>query len=386
MKKIIILMLTSIKKWLTLIKGWLLNLVDYINRDKNTFSDHAKELSAFVVIIASYYLIIKFILGFIGGLSSTYITIDQFEVPAYLANNGYTVKTIASRLKDEMEKINSGSAIVTDNIVINLNSVPIPSIIIPGSTISFESLIMDVRRTFRKPLFVITGDITKNNDKLKMMVRISGRGPAIIEDKDNNIDNLIKIAGETLYLNIDPIASAGNYLNNGEYNNAIDVCKSIQTRKNNAAKVYLIWATSLFYLRKYDEGLEKITLAENLGSNQTKVMYYVYSTSGSILRKLGKYDDAIKIRNKQLSLYPMFSSPYYAIADILILQGKYKESVNYLNKGIDLDKNKSDFKDTSEKILSVIADINNLSTTELDTKTNKMNEVIFKIYCNSSLP
>lgn len=245
----------------SLIKKYLLALIKYIKKDSKdsdtiSFAYIAKELSAFVVIIALIFLIANFIVGLISCSFSNYIVIEQFEVPAYLASNGFTGKTIANRLNDELVKINRQSVVSFNNVIINLNSAATPDIIIPGSAISFNTLIRNVIETYKKPIFIVSGEIVKDNNKLELQVRLKNKGKSpIIEDRDNNIDNMIRLAGELLYEQIDPLTLAGYYFYNGNLKNAIYMCKAHQVVPNNEVKKYLIWSSSLFGLKYYNEAL-----------------------------------------------------------------------------------------------------------------------------------
>lgn len=350
------------------------------NSNDNTWplQDLAKELTAFAIIISFGIIFINIM----KSLNSDYIVIEPFEVPVQLTNDGYTSKAIANKLIVELENLSRNSVIKKESVLINTSSVAVPDIILLGQSNSLRSLTIAIKETISKPLFIVTGGIVNNNGKLTLLVRLNGKNKIDllnpnenISDKNNNIDNMINAAALRLYLQIDPLLVAGYYYKNEDYTYATKVLKAMSIDAKHAGVTYLIWANSLYYLKEYDEAIRKIELIDKADIDDN-IRQNVYNTWGDVLRKKNIYDEAITKYEKAITINALDSYPYYMVGDLLVLQSKYKESIKYLSKAIELDKDKKDSKDSIQVISNIIKSFTELDANALDPMKDRWNQLI----------
>jgi len=353
----------------------------YINKPSDntwTVQDFAKEIAALVFIISFVFIFINIM----RSLNSDYIVIEPFEVPIQLINDGYTSKAIATKLIIEFDNLSKNSVIKKDSVLINTSSVAAPDIVLLGQSNSLRSLTIAIKETISKPLFIVSGSIINKNKQLNLVVRLNGKSKInlanpdeSITNKDNDIDKLIKSAALRLYLQIDPLLVAGYYYKNDDYALATKVLRAMKIDPKHAGAAYTIWASSLFYLKEYDEAIRKLEFADKSKVSDT-MRINIYNAWGDVLRKKNIYDEAIIKYEKVISLNASDSYPYYMIGDILVLQSKYKESIKYLTKAIEIDRNKKGSEDSLQVISNIIKSFTELDANTLDPMKGRWNELI----------
>ncbi|RII26908.1 MAG: hypothetical protein CXR30_15910 [Geobacter sp.] len=354
--------------------------------DNLTMQKMAKDIAALVVIISFLYVVASILIG----VNKDYVIVEPFEVPAQLANNGYTSRTIVDKLIADINDIRSNLTISKDAVIVNISSSATPDFVIPGPGNTIRSLIINTKKVLSKPLYVVTGYLVTDNNKLKLMVNLRGEkrlsianDTEYITSNDNNIDKLIKEAALRLYIQIDPLVAANYYLIHGNINTAINLCDTINTvHVDNCQHIdsnikYLIWAQSLFSLKKYDLAISKFNQI-NINKCKSDLKFNIYIGWGDTLRKLGKYDNALTKYKSAIDCYNKRPEPYYMIGDILILQGKYRESISYLNTAIDIQRDKYGHgnKTHIQVISNVIDTISRLNNDALDPIKNDLNDLI----------
>lgn len=358
-----------------------INLKNFISRvyhDEYSIQNAAKDLVSILTILVILVILIQVI----RGINHDYIVIDQFEVPEQLIKNGYTSKTIINKLEYEIKNIANNQIIKNNSLIINTSTVAVPDIVIPGATNTLRSLILYIKETFFQPPYIVTGNIVNENSHLKLMLEFSGKrklklinASEIITNKEDNIDNMIKYAAERLYIQVDPLVMAGYYYSKNNHSSVITICKVMARKPEHAGITYTLWARSLLNTRQYDEALSKCQLADcSIASINTKNL--LYKIWGDTLRKACKFDDALNKYRLAVDTNPNDSYPYYMIGDILILQSKYNESIEYLNKAIELDKNVSGLEHSIMVIANIINSIKRLDKDALDPIKDHFNELI----------
>lgn len=309
----------------------------FYNKPSIPVSDIAKETLAMITII----VIVFFAILFVVGLRSYFVIIEPFEVPAKLAENGYTGKTIVNRISFALDEISNDSGFKINGTVVSTGSATVPDVAIPVSSNSLRSMIVNFKQLFGNRIPTVTGDIVNINNNLKMLVRVSGDNKYIkpknkfITDPGNDIEKLAQGAAEIIYAQIQPYVLVGYYINNGYYTFGSEVLQAVRIKARDAGYANLQWAYCLYMTKNYNKAIEKIELASK-STNSADSYNNIYRVWGYILRKQCKFDDAIKKFDYAIDLLPSDSFSYSGKGNILKLQKKYAEAILNLNKAIEL--------------------------------------------------
>ncbi|MDD2732747.1 MAG: tetratricopeptide repeat protein [Desulfuromonadaceae bacterium] len=356
-------------------------LYRYKNDHPFKFIEFYKYFTTVIAFLVINFIIFKILIG----LANNYIIVEPFEVPTQLSNSGYTGKTIATKIINRMEYLTSKSVFRNNNEIINASSSVYKSdIIIPYASNTLTSIVMSIREVISDPLFIISGFIVSDNkNDLKMKYIMKGKRRLILTNdndyvinKDNDLDEIINNAALKILVQIDPSTVAGYYFRVEDYKSVIAICNAINKMEPRYAGItYSIWANAHLKLSEFDKALNKIEeAAKYINSKDLKTN--VYAVWGDILRKKCAFSEAI-VKYKVVSDNNSKDSyPYYMIGDILILQKKYNESITYLNRAIDLDKDNPKKKDTIFAISNVINTLRKVSDDELDKINSNLNMII----------
>ena len=251
-----------LKKFLALV---LDKLKSSSSCERDYFQNLARECLAVLVIICVLY----FSVYIIQEVKSEYLIIEPLEVTDNLSKSGYTGKTIAQKLSTRLENIKLNSSVSFNSIVINSGASNASDIIIPGSGNSLRSLIVHFKERFNGPLFIASGHVVEDNKQLKMLISMRGDSSVLltnseeyITNKDNFIDEIINTAALKLYVQVNPIATAGFYFNKKDYDTAIKILNATTIKPVYNDVAHLLWAASLYRQNKFDLALDKIKLAQ----------------------------------------------------------------------------------------------------------------------------
>lgn len=323
-------------------------------RDNGSFSDIAKEATALLFISTIVYSILKiFVIT-----NSFFIIVEPFEVPIKLANNGYTGKTVSHRVVCAIENILNNSTFEINGTVINTGSGLTPDFTIPGSSVSLRTLAINIRETIGNPVPTVTGDIVENGNKLNMVVRLSGEkklkktGHIKSRCNNNDVDEIIEQAAEVICLQMNPLILAGYYQHSDNIEASLNILKTMNIDAKDSGMAYLMWAHNLFVLKDYDAALNQIEKASRASNNYTNYNI-IYRTWCYILRKQGKYEEAILKADKALNYKQNDSYSLSVKGNIFKLQQKNKEAKFYLEEALKYNPNNVEAKNDLKELLSV---------------------------------
>ncbi|MBI2485772.1 MAG: tetratricopeptide repeat protein [Deltaproteobacteria bacterium] len=128
--------------------------------------------------------------------------------------------------------------------------------------ISLDSLVSYVKGIFGKETEVISGDVIKNGDTIKIIARTNKKGPWEEEGKENGLETVIDRLAEQMAFEMapdymKPTELARFYSNNGKYEEADMVYRKITKESPNRAEAYIYWASVLLNLRQDDDAMRK---------------------------------------------------------------------------------------------------------------------------------
>jgi hypothetical protein len=143
------------------------------------------------------------------------ISIAPIAVPKELADSGYTADVAAERLRDALNDIVAGAHSLRrgPNVA---GQADLPSIVVPSTTLSTETLAAQIRRFFHiDSRWNVSGEITKVDKKLWLRLRMNGRdlyvSPAGVDPKHPR--DLFAAAAEKVFEKTDPYILAASLYN-----------------------------------------------------------------------------------------------------------------------------------------------------------------------------
>lgn len=128
--------------------------------------------------------------------------------------------------------------------------------------ISLDSLVSYIKGVFGKETEVISGDVIKNAETIKIIARTNKKGPWEEEGKEKNLEIIIERLAEQMAFDLapaymQPIELAGFYSNRGKYEEADMVYRKLAKERPGRPEAYINWARVLLSLRQDDDAMRK---------------------------------------------------------------------------------------------------------------------------------
>jgi tetratricopeptide (TPR) repeat protein len=212
-----------------------------------------------------------------------------------------TFRTIKSLLVREASIDRRGARVKRGN----LRDRELPSIVVPSTGWSIDSIASYIRSFFRiESRWNVSGDITIMDQKLWLHLRMNGRDlyTSATGVDSQHPDDLFGPAAQKVIENTDPYILAASI-------SRIDESRSVEI----AERIISDWPATD----------PSVAWAHNL--------------IGNTLYDQGKKDDAMAEYREAIRLQPRFGLPHTSLGIVLNAEGKSEEAVTECQKGIDLD-------------------------------------------------
>ena len=286
-----------------------------LQRRLETFTNWLGLIRSLFLSIVVILTIPIFVYILIDRVSSRTILIEPIDSPPALAALGYTKQVLGQQLVEEVQRIFRIAGTIKDRPVVTEAWLR-ADVSVPGSNFTLESLARIVREAFGSADIVVRGEATQSGDSVLLQLRSNQIhkeiDSQIIVENIENIKDLLDDGAITLIREIDPFILASYYhrINDNPGRISESMIQSIgycvddhPTCEHKWA--YNLWGWALMRAGKYDEALEKLSLA----LEDDPEFYPSHNNIGVIYLENREYSKAIE-QFKQATI----SGPSYALA------------------------------------------------------------------------
>lgn len=292
---------------------------------------------AWLQTVSSILLRVGAILLFLGLLAFLWrslhyegYTIQSFNVPKVLQDNGYDGIVIARQIEDEYLRIKQDAVSIKEDSVqavgdeqqleLNLD--------VLGVGFSLKSIGFYLRDLLGRKNNLIRGEITRADSTLALTLRMTGAQPETIFQSLNGgyqqaINGLLTGAAKMVLKNTDPYRLALYYTHQGEQNLAIHTARQMLIdRPSERHWAYLVWGAALEKKAETEEALKKFDLC--IQSKNDFLLGWV--RKGSLLLEMGRFEEALPIMEEVVKRKPDEGNYWNSYAYLLYLLERYDES------------------------------------------------------------
>jgi tetratricopeptide (TPR) repeat protein len=304
------------------------------------------KLAALTPLVVGGWLIVQ-------ELRSELITIEPIEVPKALSDSGYTPGVAGYRLRDALNayagatapadngtSLNSAldSSIAQEddslslgaNLDLNISAGrELPDIVVPQIGLSLRAIASSIRSGLGMTGHAISGELTSQDSKYALRLRIDGRQVFSSDYEAENPDDLMTKAAPDVMEIIRPAAHAMARYRDQETEEALlkanEIIAHYDKSDVNVQWAYLLRGKHALGQRDYKEAEDMFSnaVSSNENSEQPRIQLGV-----SLLRQ-GKPDDAIRQFRQVLAINPKSATAYNNIGVALATQA------NLGNEGTD---------------------------------------------------
>jgi len=271
------------------------------------------------------------------------LIVKPFDVPVELEAQGYSGTVIVNKLLDYMGEIKRDLKEERDQNVYKVqgkgrqSSIQLEevgeeqSIAVPGTGLSLEAIISHVRDLLNISPRYIKGDIVIDRkllreDELRITIRITGKPFKTFKDSEGNLEALLKKAAKYLLMNLEPLTLGMEYCDNEEKEEELrSLIRYIQKNNPSPHEKAIAFTLQVCLLEWEDSemGLEVLKKAIELDPENSTAFHLI----GDILYwNQDKYKEAIVPYEKALELEPKNIYIYMQLGSILLRLGKFEEA------------------------------------------------------------
>lgn len=268
-------------------------------------------------------------------------TIQQFNVPKNLTEQGFDEVVVARKLEDHYLLIkNEAVSIKEDSIqAVGDEQQPELNVDVLGVGFSLRSIGFYLRDLLGRKNNIIKGEITSADDTLILTLRMSGFAPEamaepLAQGTNQAVSKLLTQAAELILGKTDPYRLAVYYNHQEAYSKAIEVAKQmLVNRPTEMHWAYLAWGMQLEDQRLYEDAMNKFELS--LLAHPDFPLAWVHKSF--CLQYLNRHDEAIEALGKLNQLKPDEPSYWNYYANALSNAERYEESDQAYQRADELD-------------------------------------------------
>ena len=292
------------------------------------------KLAALTPLIVGSWLIVR-------ELKSDVVTIEPIEVPKALSDSGYTPEVAGYRLRDALNAYAEAPSAGNDSTSLNsnLDSVAhdddslnsnldlnisagheLPDIVVPQIGLSLRAIVSSIRSVLHRTGHAISGELTTQDSKYALRLRIDGRQVFNSGYEAENPDDLMTKAAPDVMEIIRPAAHAMARYRDQKKEEALlkasEIIAHYDKSDINVQWAYLLRGKHALGQKNYKQAEEMFSLAvsSNWNSQQPHMLLGI-----SLLRQ-GKSGDAIKKFRHVLAINPKSATAYNNIGVALATQ------------------------------------------------------------------
>ncbi len=270
------------------------------NKDQGALEALSKNVGSIrsaIIDILLILLIIAFLAASLWEMRRKLVVIELIDVPDDISKKGYSSGVIAQRIVAEITSLRRAARIrgrVEEGLEIGVTQLDFT---VPTAGISYRNSIRYARQLFRRPEERVSGEIVREGDALRMVLRSrQGRttSASLCVANDAEIPKLLEKAALELAMLVDPILVATYWLwaeqKQGEFEMTLDAINKCiaNTKVSEHHRAYIIWGNCLALQRKFSEAEQKYEMAARLSPKSASI----YNSWGNMLRMQRRFDEA----------------------------------------------------------------------------------------------
>jgi tetratricopeptide (TPR) repeat protein len=248
------------------------------------------------------------------------VTIEPIEVPKALSDKGYTPGVAGHRLRDALNAYAEASSPGNDSTSSNLDSIAyddaslnsnldltvaapnkVPDVVVPQIGLSLNAVVSSIRSALHMTGYTISGELTLQDSKYALRVRIDGRQVFSTSYEAENPDDLMAKAAPKVMDIIRPAAHA-----------------------------------MAQYSVRNEEGLLK---ADEIIARHDKSdinVQWAYLLKGKHALKHGNFDEAEQMFSKAGSLNWSSEQPHIQLGLLMLRQAKPEDAIEHFQRAVDI--------------------------------------------------
>lgn len=302
------------------------------------FDWFANQLSAvrrIVINLIVLMLCFLFIFFVYRELKTEMLLIEPFEVTQDLQIQGYTGRVITNKLIDQINFIRINAKAPEERLEV----MPVwlqrdVEIVVPGSGVSFNSVVNYIKRSIGHHSNRIIGEVVTHNSQLYVTIRISGKSAKTITGEIKNLDETLRRAAEHIWKYSDPYVLA-YYFWRFDKKACLEIVQFMLSNEpiDDDPKAYQTWGVLLFEQGDHEGAITKFQEAIELDPKSSRA----YSNLSMILERQGDYEGAI-VKAKKATEIDLENADAYGIWGwVLYRKGDYKAAIDKYKKAIEID-------------------------------------------------
>lgn len=257
-------------------------------------------------------------------------TIQAFNVPKMLQDNGFDGTVIARQLEDRYLYIKRDAVSAKEDSIqaVGDEQQPELNVDVLGVGFSLKSIGFYLRDLLGRKNNLIRGEITKADSVLTFTLRMTNFQPEIIREPLHSgfqpaLEKLLDGAARQILKNTDPYRLALHYTHLGEQDLAIKTAgQMLMDRPAERQWAYLIWGAALERKNAQEEALEKYELSLEVEPDFLLALV----RKSYLLLEMDQPEEALPALEKVLKLKPDEASYWNTCGHLLHVLERYEES------------------------------------------------------------
>ena len=276
-------------------------------------------------------LLLILVIGY-GIIRTDPILVEPFEVPESFKRQGYTGRTVANKLIDQVNLIayKASTAMKRKEFAAAWFQEKL-QIEVSGSGISFTSFKQHIRGLFRWKTTKVCGEVVLLDEKgknQKITIRVIGKPAKIITGSRCNLERTMLKAAEHIHKYTQPFILASYYHSiddTPEKKRCLETIRHILRTdpEDDDHWAQNLWGVVLYEQQDYEGAIAKYSKAIAMDSKCA----FAYSNWGLCLYRQEKYEDALAMHKRAIELDAKYASAHSNLGMVLDKMGRYQEAI-----------------------------------------------------------
>jgi tetratricopeptide (TPR) repeat protein len=257
-------------------------------------------------------------------LTGQRVVIEPFEVPSQLRDSGFTSRTIANKLTDQITTIRAtAKTSMRRRQYVPSTEEAAPQVVALGGGISVDAVFQYAREFFgREPVRIVGEIVTTKNVKgepaeIQITTRVNGKPPKTVAGPLTSLDNLLLQTAEHIFLHTQPYLLA-SYLYEVDSKRCLEAIHYVLQNdpQTDDARAFNLWG--LLLLNAGDQGgaVQRFRDAVRV-SSERDIRARAYTNWAVALHRTGQYREALGIVQKAVEADAGHADAYHVWGLIL---------------------------------------------------------------------
>jgi len=271
----------------------------------------AKSLSALAAI--AFVSLIAY-----AELTGQRVVIEPFEVPSQLRDSGFTSRTIANKLTDQITTIRAtAKTSMRRRQYVPSSDEAAPQVLALGGGISVDAVFQYAREFFgREPVRIVGEIVTTKSSKgepaeVQITTRVNGKPPKTIAGPLTSLDSLLLQTAEHIFLHTQPYLLA-SYLYEVDPKRCLEAIHYVLQNdpQSDDARAFNLWGLLLLNAGDHDGAIERFRDAVRV-SSERDIRARAYTNWAVALHRAGRYQEALGIVEKAVEADASHADAYH---------------------------------------------------------------------------